>query len=60
MTYQITFRNLTEAQENKFIEVYKSIPYDLFGAFEEWANLMNLKLEVIQGKYITELVVIGG
>lgn len=59
MKYQITFVNLTEEQQNKFIEVYKSIPYDLVETFKEWADLMGVKLEVITGKYITELKVIG-
>lgn len=60
MTYTFTFKQLTDEQQNKFIEVYKSIPYDLVGAFEEWADLMGLTLEVKKDKYITELVVIGG
>lgn len=59
MKYQITFINLTDEQQNKFIEVYKSIPYDLVETFKEWADLMDVKLEVITGKYITELKVIG-
>lgn len=57
MTYQFKFNNLTEEQQNKFDAVIKSIPFDLEAAFEEWADLMDLKLDVIAGKYITELVV---
>lgn len=36
MTYKITFQNLTDEQQNKFIEIYKSIPYDLVETFKEW------------------------
>lgn len=46
MRYAIGFRNLTEEQQNKFTEIYKSIPYDLVSAFEEWADLMGLKLDI--------------
>lgn len=59
MTYKITFQNLTDEQQNKFIEIYKSIPYDLVETFKEWADLMDVTLEVIIGKHITELKVIG-
>lgn len=59
MTYKITFQNLTDEQQNKFIEIYKSIPYDLVETFKEWADLMDVTLEVIVGKHITELKVIG-
>ena len=59
MTCQITFKNLTDEQQNKFIELYKSIPFDLVATFEEWADLMGLKLQVNEDKHITELVVIG-
>lgn len=59
MTYEITFQNLTNEQQNKFIEIYKSIPYDLVETFKEWADLMDVTLEVIVGKHITELKVIG-
>lgn len=59
MTYKITFQNLTDEQQNKFIEIYKSIPYDLVETFKEWADLMDVTLEVIADKYITELKVIG-
>ena len=60
MTYQFTFKNLTEQQQNKFNEIIKSIPFDLVEAFKEWADLMDVKLDVIEGKHITELTVIGG
>lgn len=60
MNYTFTFKQLTVEQENKFNEVIKAIPYDLVGAFEEWADLMGLTLEVKSDKHITELVVIGG
>lgn len=60
MTYTFTFKQLTEAQENVFIEIIKAMPFDLVGAFEEWADLMCLTLEVKSDKHITELVVIGG
>lgn len=59
MTYKITFQNLTDEQQNKFIEIYKSIPYDLVETFKEWADLMDVTLEVIADKHITELTVIG-
>lgn len=59
MTYKITFQNLTDEQQNKFIEIYKSIPYDLVETFKEWAYLMDVTLEVIADKHITELKVIG-
>ncbi len=59
MTYKITFQNLTDEQQNKFIEIYKSIPYDLVETFKEWADLMDVTLEVIADKHITELKVIG-
>lgn len=59
MTYKITFQNLTDEQQNKFIEIYKSIPYDLVETFKEWADLMDVTLEVISDKHITELKVIG-
>lgn len=59
MRYAIGFRNLTEEQQNKFTEIYKSIPYDLVGAFEEWADLMSLKLDIdVIDNYIY-LTVIG-
>ena len=60
MTYTFTFKQLTDEQQNKFNDVIKAIPYDLVGAFEEWADLMGLTLEVKKDKHITELVVIGG
>lgn len=60
MTYTFTFKQLTVEQENKFNEVIKSIPFDLIEAFNEWADLMGLTLEVKADKHITELVVIGG
>lgn len=59
MTYKITFQNLTDEQQNKFIEIYKSIPYDLVETFKEWADLMDVTLEVVADKHITELKVIG-
>lgn len=59
MTYKITFQNLTDEQQNKFIEIYKSTPYDLVETFKEWADLMDVTLEVIADKHITELKVIG-
>lgn len=46
MNYRIGFRNLTKEQQDKFTEIYKSIPYDLIGEFREWADLMGLKLDV--------------
>lgn len=60
MTYTFTFKQLTVEQENKFNEIIKSIPFDLIEAFDEWADLMGLTLEVKADKHITELVVIGG
>lgn len=60
MTYTFTFKQLTVEQENKSNEIIKAIPFDLVGAFEEWADLMGLTLEVKADKHITELVVIGG
>lgn len=59
MTYTFTFKNLTSEQENKFNEIIKSIPYDLVETFKEWADLMDVTLEVIAGKHITEIKVIG-
>lgn len=59
MTYTFKFNNLTEEQQDAFIEVIKSIPFDLVAAFEEWADLMDLNLKVNADKYMTELVVIG-
>lgn len=59
MTYKITFQNLTDEQQDKFIEIYKSNPYNLLETFKEWADLMDVTLEVIAGKHITELKVIG-
>lgn len=59
MTYTFTFKNLTSEQENKFNEIIKFIPFDLVETFKEWADLMDVTLEVIVGKHITELKVIG-
>ena len=59
MKYVIGFRNLTEAQQNKFTEIYKSIPYDLVEAFDEWADLMGLKLDIDVIDNYTYLTVIG-
>lgn len=55
MTYTFTFKNLTSEQENRFNEI---IPFDLVETFKEWADLMDVTLEVIAGKHITELKVI--
>lgn len=59
MTYTFTFKNLTSEQENKFNEIIKSIPFYLVETFKEWADLMDVTLEVIAGKHITEIKVIG-
>lgn len=56
MTYTFKFNNLTEEQENKFNEVIKSIPFDLVESLKEWADLMDVKFEVIEDKHITQLV----
>lgn len=56
MTYTFKFNNLTEEQENKFNEVIKSIPFDLVESLKEWADLMDVKFEVIEDKYITQLI----
>lgn len=57
MTYTYTFKNLTEEQENKFIEIIKAIPFDVVAEFEEWADLMGLELVVNESRYVTELIV---
>lgn len=59
MKYAIGFRNLTNEQQNKFIEIYKSIPYDLVETFKEWADLMGLKLDIDVIDNYTYLTVIG-
>lgn len=59
MNYRIEFKNLTEEQQNKFIEIYKSIPYDLVSEFREWADLMRLELDVTTTNNYTHLTVIG-
>ena len=59
MKYIIGFRNLTELQQNKFTEIYKSIPYDLVKEFNEWADLMGLKLDIDVIDNYTYLTVIG-
>lgn len=46
MKYRIGFRNLTKEQQDKFTEIYKSIPFDLVSEFRELADLMGLKLNV--------------
>lgn len=56
MTYEFKFNNLTEGQQNKFNEVIKAIPFDLVEALNEWADLMDVNFEVINGKHITTLV----
>lgn len=59
MNYRIGFRNLTEEQQTKFTEIYKSIPYDLVSEFRDWSDLMGLKLDVdVIGNY-TYLTVIS-
>ena len=56
MTYEFKFNNLTEEQQNKFNEVIKAIPFDLVETLNEWADLMDVNFEVINGKHITTLV----
>ncbi len=59
MKYQIKFYNVTEAQQDTFIEVYKAIPYDLVDAFRKVATTVNCDVVVIADKYITGLTVVG-
>lgn len=59
MTYRIGFRNLTKEQQDKFTEIYKSVPFDLVGEFKEWADLMGLKLNVDVIDNFTFLTVIN-
>lgn len=57
MTYTFTFNNLTNEQENKFNEIIKSIPFDLVATIKEWADLMDVNVEVKEDKHITELII---
>lgn len=59
MKYSIKFRNLTEEQQTKFTEIYKSIPYDLVSEFRDWSDLMGLELDVTTIDNYTHLTVIG-
>lgn len=61
MKFQITFKSTTEAQEAAFIEVYKTIPYDLVAAFKKLAKELNCDVVTTADKhnYMTEIIVIA-
>lgn len=56
MTYTFTFKQLTVEQENKFNEIIKAIPFDLVESLKEWADLMDVTVEVKADKHITEII----
>nr|DAG43666.1 MAG TPA: Putative heavy-metal-binding protein [Caudoviricetes sp.] len=59
MKFTIGFRNLQEAQQKQFTELYKSIPCDLVSAFKELASKLNCNVLIDVDGSFTFLTVVG-